>query len=231
MQAQALKNMGHDVTSMTEFLQTIHPSGFVHSLTKFPVSKSLPSAYPSFASMKETPPPHIPDCFPAFPDEHALKETAEFYAADNSAHAKQAQVTSQQQQAEEALLYLQARETTADDIIQTAAQFLQEKKEEDEAGLVDEETTEQTNKFLSPPVWESMANDNVNGSMPLTSKAGATNESNVGEGKIHCEWQSLQNSKPFHTNYNDWQWTKSLEGRASLSTIRCVRSVIPYCLA
>jgi hypothetical protein len=225
VQAQALKNMGHDVLSMTEFLQTRNTDGFVHSLSKFPVSKALPSAYPSFSSMKETPPPHIPDYFPAFPDEHALKETAEFYAAENSVHAKQAQVASQQQQAEEALLYLQARETTADDILQTAVQYLQDRKEDDEGGVVDE-TTEQPNKFLTTPIWEAIPDDKSNDSMPPIPKANASSKDETSKEKIRYEWESLQNSKPVNMKFSDWQWTKSLEGRASLSSVRSVNCCI-----
>jgi histone H3/H4 len=148
----ALSSQGVSIEKLESYCRRAPDVDFAQPVSEFPIKK-LVTHPQSFAEMKETPPPNVPDFFPAFPDVHSYVETDQFEPAENTANEQMKTIVQQKDEITQALVNIDER----------AASPGPESEEEEKAKAINHEQSEmdarEKNEFLIPPKWEKTSTD------------------------------------------------------------------------
>ncbi|CAN1775888.1 Transcription initiation factor TFIID subunit 8 [Linum perenne] len=96
------------IRELADYVDSNEEVPFAQPLPKFPIVRAS-KLIPSFKEMNETPPPHIPDWLPAFPDQHTYVHTPVWNERGTDPRADKIEQARQRRKAETALLNLQQR--------------------------------------------------------------------------------------------------------------------------
>lgn len=148
----ALSNQGVSIERLQDYCHRAPDIDFAQPISEFPIHKTVTQSQ-SFAEMKETPPPNVPEFFPAFPDVHSYVETDQFEPAENTVNEQMKTIVQQKDEITDALVNIDER----------ASSPRPEVEEEDKPKASNHEQNEidalEKNEFLIPPKWENESSD------------------------------------------------------------------------
>lgn len=209
--ALALARQGVSIETLENYCRRAPDVDFAQPISEFPIHKVVTRPQ-SFAEMKETPPPDVPDFFPAFPDVHSYVETDQFEPAENTVDEQMKTIVNQKDEITEALVNIDERVESpgTDD------------EEEDRAKANNNEQNEvdarEKNKFLIPPKWEKSSAD-IDILMTIEKEAKAKSkgvEVNILEDGMPVELQPTK-EEPSDAMLARWTWIGGLDQKIELA--------------
>lgn len=236
----ALNDMGVSTADLSEYIRAQDEIPPAQNLTTFPVPKRQ-KQLPTFMSLKEIPPSHIPSFLPAFPDEHTYKNSEAFVGYEQNSQQRRLKDTIVRQDAVQAALKLEARLYPDNNVLEKrAAQTV----EGNDIKL------DSINPYLTPTLWENQISQTSVSHGGLLRKASNVADSLAGQAvlasmtdqaqpagmlyveelkdstaainsAVEAQWQPLGSSQgsprapPGHL-FLSWDWKANLHKKACL---------------
>lgn len=207
----ALSKQGVSIEKLESYCRKAPDVDFAQPVSEFPVQKLVMHPQ-SFAEMKETPPPNVPDFFPAFPDVHSYVETDQFEPAENTVNEQMKTIVQQKDEIAEALVNVDERAESPGP----------ESEEEEKGKAVNHEQSgmdaREKNGFLIPPKWEKVSED-INILMAVekeTKEKLERAEVEVLDKDVPMELQPTREDLPDHMSAS-WTWIGGLDQNIDLA--------------